>query len=79
MPEVRFTVRWPDGTASSFWSPSRVLRCYFGPGTRLTVGQFAELGTAALERADERVREKYGFRCAGVAATTEPVEVLHVD
>jgi uncharacterized repeat protein (TIGR04042 family) len=92
VPEVGFTVRWPDGTSSSFWSPSRVLRSYFGAGTRLSVRQFVELGVAALDLADERVRQKYGFRCGGVAATVEairaragdfgpgePVEVVHVD
>jgi uncharacterized repeat protein (TIGR04042 family) len=64
MPELRFVVRWPDGSVHSYYSPSLVVRDFLAPGASYPVATFVERCREALEIASERVREKYGFACA---------------
>lgn len=63
MPEVFLELRWPDGEASRFYSPSTVVYAFFKPGDRLTVAELEQKGLAALREASERVRARYGFAC----------------
>jgi uncharacterized repeat protein (TIGR04042 family) len=63
MPEVFLELRWPDGEASRFYSPSTVVYEFLRPGDRLTVAELEQKGLAALREASERVRARYGFAC----------------
>jgi len=63
MPEVVLQLCWPDGDASSFYSPSTVIYDFFKPGDTLSIAELEQKAFAALEEASERVRARYGFAC----------------
>ncbi|WP_424184958.1 MSMEG_0570 family nitrogen starvation response protein [Actinokineospora sp. G85] len=68
MPEMFFTVRWPDGTAQRCYSPSLVVEDHLEPGARYPVAEFVQRSCAALEAGSERVRARYGFACSNAQA-----------
>jgi uncharacterized repeat protein (TIGR04042 family) len=79
MPEMHFTVRWPDGQSSTCYSPSLIVQDFLTPGQDYALGDFLERTREALEIASERVRAKYGFACsramdqwAEIHATAQP-------
>jgi uncharacterized repeat protein (TIGR04042 family) len=63
MPEVTLELRWPDGEASTFYSPSTVVYEFLQPGDQLTIAELEQKGLTALQEASERVRARYGFAC----------------
>jgi uncharacterized repeat protein (TIGR04042 family) len=64
MPELRFTIRWPDGSAETCYSPSTIVREYFLPGTEYPLPEFLARSRTALHAASERVRIRYGSPCS---------------
>jgi uncharacterized repeat protein (TIGR04042 family) len=64
MPEMHFSIRWPDGTPERCYSPSLVIKDFFSPGTAYTLEDFLTRSRTALNIASERVRAKYGFACS---------------
>jgi uncharacterized repeat protein (TIGR04042 family) len=64
MPEMRFFIRWPDGTAETCYSPSLVIKDYFSVGVSYPLADFLARSRTALNIANERVRAKYGFACS---------------
>ena len=64
MPEIRFDIRWPDGTLERCYSPSLVVRELLPSGQPLPVFEFMERVRAALNIGAQRVRRKYGFSCS---------------
>lgn len=74
MPELTFTVRWPDGDVTDCWSPSLVVHDHLASGTTYTVADFRARAAAALHEASERVRAAYGFACTASAASLERIE-----
>lgn len=64
MPEMHFTVRWPDQQDSTCYSPSLVVQDFLTPGTSYPLDDFLARTRQALEIASERVRQKYGFACS---------------
>lgn len=91
MPEMWFTVRWPDGSVDDCYSPSLVVHDHLEADTTYPVSDFLERSLHALELASERVRASYGHACSSAAATSaqlrdaaarftpeEPVEVLRM-
>ena len=40
MPEMRFRIRWPDGSSESCYSPSLVIKDYFAVGTDYALADF---------------------------------------
>jgi uncharacterized repeat protein (TIGR04042 family) len=74
MPEMTFTVRWPDGSTQRCYSPSLVMHDYLTPGSDYTIPDFVERSRAALTEASDRVRAKYGFACSSAAATLHEIE-----
>lgn len=73
MPEMTFTVRWPDGRVEECWSPSLVMWDHLVVGADYPVGEFARRTAVALEEAGERVRARYGFLCTGALAQAEAI------
>lgn len=74
MPEMTFTVRWPDGAADRCYSPSLVVREHLAAGTTYPLGEFVARSRTALTIASERVREKYGVACTAAMAQLEQIE-----
>ncbi len=74
MPEMRFAIRWPDGTAESCYSPSLVIKDFFVPGESYPLDDFLARSRTAFNIASERVRAKYGFACTSAAAQLARIE-----
>ena len=68
MPEMTFTVRWPDGSTQSCYSPSLVMHDHLVAGEDYTVADFLTRTTTALTEASERVRAKFGMYCTSASA-----------
>ena len=64
MPEMRFHIRWPDGTEESCYSPSLVIKDYFVPGAAYDLADFVARSREALTIASDRVEARYGMPCS---------------
>jgi len=64
MPEMHFTVRWPDGAEHTCYSPSLVVQDFLTPGQRYPLADFLVRTQQALSIASDRVAAKYGFACS---------------
>ena len=64
MPEMHFTIEWPNGKRDRCYSPSYIIEDYLGPGLEYPLQEFLTRTRAALELASERVRARYGFVCS---------------
>ncbi|GAB3596554.1 MSMEG_0570 family nitrogen starvation response protein [Microbacterium tumbae] len=73
MPEMTFEVRWPDGHATSHYSPSLVMHDFLEVGGRYDVPDFVGRTSEALHLASERVRAKYGFACTSAMHSEESI------
>jgi len=63
MPEMRFDIEWPDGSAESCYSPSLVIKDYFAAGEVYPLAEFLARSRTALNIASARVEQKFGFPC----------------
>ena len=73
MPEMFFTVRWPDGETMRCYSPSLVIENHLDPGASYPVPDFVSRATGALAVASDRVEAKYGFPCARARAASAAI------
>lgn len=64
MPAMHYTVRWPDATVSTCYSPSLVIQDFFEPGIDYPLDDFLRRVREATHIASERVRAKFGFACS---------------
>lgn len=64
MPEVRFTIRWPDGAEESCYSPSTAIRRHLDAGQTYPLAEFLERTRSGLNEASDRVAAKFGFACS---------------
>ena len=74
MPEMRFAIRWPDGTKESCYSPSLVIKDFFAVGQSYTLAEFLVRSRTALKIASERVRVRYGHPCGRALAQLARIE-----
>ncbi len=74
MPEMRFHIRWPDGTPEACYSPSLVIKDYFAVGADYALADFLERSRTALRIASERVMAKYGMPCSRARAQLARIE-----
>jgi uncharacterized repeat protein (TIGR04042 family) len=74
MPEMTFTVEWPDGSFQECYSPSLVMHDHITTGESYPVPEFVRRVASALDEASGRVREKYGFACTSAAAQKEEIQ-----
>ncbi len=74
MPAMRIRVRWPDGAAEAFYSPSTIVQEFLVPGRIYPVADFVALAQRALAAASERVRAVYGAPCGRAAASLRMIE-----
>jgi uncharacterized repeat protein (TIGR04042 family) len=74
MPETYLHLRWPDGRATQYYSPSSILLDYFDAGTSYPVADFVQRARTALDHASARVKEIYGYSCPRAAASLAAIE-----
>jgi uncharacterized repeat protein (TIGR04042 family) len=74
MPEMRFRIRWPDGTPETCYSPSLVIKDYFAVGADYPLADFLARSRAALNIASDRVKAKYGMACSLAMAQLARIE-----
>lgn len=74
MPEVRFTIRWPDGVEESCYSPSTAIQRHLSAGTSYPLADFLTRARAGLNEASDRVAAKYGFACTSAMAQLARIE-----
>jgi uncharacterized repeat protein (TIGR04042 family) len=74
MPEMRFLIRWPDGTKEDCYSPSLVIKDFLSPGQSYPLDDFVGRSRTALDIASDRVEAKYGYRCSRAAAQLARIE-----
>jgi uncharacterized repeat protein (TIGR04042 family) len=74
MPEMRFTIRWPDGHREQCYSPSLVIKDYFTPGEVYPLADFVARSRTALTIASDRVQARYGFACSLALGQLERIE-----
>jgi len=75
MPEIHFSIQWPDGEITRCYSPSTIVREYFSRDLTLTIEELVETSTRALGAAGDRVEAKYGFACTSAAAELRNIQV----
>lgn len=61
---MTYTLRWPDASQTTAYSPSLVIQDYFTPGQSYTIADFVERIREATGIANERVQAKFGFVCS---------------
>ena len=64
MPEMRFSVCWPDGKSELCYSPSLVIKDYLSAGQTYRLPDFLKRASTALLIASDRVEAKYGYPCS---------------
>ena len=64
MPEMRFHIRWPDGTLARCYSPSLVIKEHLAPGQSYPLADFLARSRTALVIASDRVKARYGHACS---------------
>jgi uncharacterized repeat protein (TIGR04042 family) len=74
MPEIRFSITWPDGAMEHCYSPSLIVRDYFLPGTDYPIADFLVRSRTALRIASERVAQKFGFPCSRALGQLASIE-----
>ena len=75
MPEMRFSIRWPDGSTESCYSPSLVIKNFFVPGEIYPLEEFVATSRTALNIASDRVKAKYGFVCSSAMDQLARIEL----
>ena len=76
MPELQFTVRWPDDGVTRCYSPSRAVVAFLDPERDYPLLEFMRRTRSGLHAASERVRQMYGAPCSRAAAQLAELERL---
>ncbi len=74
MPEVRFTVRWPDGRVDTCYSPSTIIKDHLAVGASYAVPDFLARCRDGLHAASDRVRALYGSGCSRAMGQLAAIE-----
>jgi uncharacterized repeat protein (TIGR04042 family) len=74
MPEMYFTIRWPDGCDERCYSPSLVVRDFLEVGRSYRLPEFVDRSRAMLHDASERVRARYGMACSAALDQLAAIE-----
>jgi uncharacterized repeat protein (TIGR04042 family) len=76
MPAMTYTLRWPDASETTCYSPSLVIQDFFQPGQAYTLEDFINRLREATALANERVQAKYGFVCSRAGDQLHQIESL---
>ena len=74
MPEMRFHIRWPDGSREACYSPSLIIKDHLSVGQDYTLDEFLALIRLGLGSASDKVRERYGFPCGRAESQLARIE-----
>ncbi|AZN72959.1 MSMEG_0570 family nitrogen starvation response protein [Georhizobium profundi] len=74
MPEVYFTVLWPDGAQERCYSPSTVIKNHIAEGASYSLDEFVGKARTGLGEASDRVAARYGFACSSAMAELARIE-----
>jgi uncharacterized repeat protein (TIGR04042 family) len=74
MPEMHFTIRWPDGEEARCYSPSLIVREYLEVGREYPIDEFVGKTREMLGIASERVKAKYGYYCSAAMDQLSTIE-----
>jgi uncharacterized repeat protein (TIGR04042 family) len=74
MPEMTFTIRWPNGATEPCYSPSLVIREHLAVGADYPLAEFLARCRTALGIASDRVAAKYGFPCSRAQSQLQRIE-----
>jgi uncharacterized repeat protein (TIGR04042 family) len=74
MPEMHFTVKWPDGQKARCYSPSLIVRDYLEVGRTYEVSDFVNRSRTMLEIASDRVKQKFGYYCSAAMDQLATIE-----
>ncbi|GAA0752903.1 MSMEG_0570 family nitrogen starvation response protein [Ideonella azotifigens] len=64
MPAMHYTVRWPDASETTCYSPSLVIQDFFTLQQDYPLPEFLRRLREATAIANERVQAKFGFTCS---------------
>lgn len=73
MPALNFELEWPDGDVMECYSPSTIVLQYLKAGDTHTVSEMVTICRTALDMANKRVEERFGFQCAASAEQKEKI------
>jgi uncharacterized repeat protein (TIGR04042 family) len=76
MPEMRFRIRWPDGSTESCYSPSLAVKDFLSVGSSYPLADFVMRSRTVLDIGSERVKEKFGWHCSRAAAQAARIETV---
>lgn len=76
MPEMHYTVRWPDDHERTCYSPSLIVSELLEPGRDYALHDFMGRVRQATAIANERVQAKYGFVCSRANDQLTELEAL---
>jgi uncharacterized repeat protein (TIGR04042 family) len=76
MPAMHYTLRWPDASETSCYSPSLVIQDFIQPGRAYALEDFINRLRQATAIANERVQAKYGFVCSRAGDQLDQLEAL---
>ena len=79
MPVTYVHIEWPDHKTDHLYSPSSVIQEYFKPGEDLSIEIFLATCTKGLNKASERVQQKFGYACTSAMAELERINILCQD
>jgi uncharacterized repeat protein (TIGR04042 family) len=74
MPEMHFSVRWPDNSTSECYSPSLVIKDYLEVGKSYPLPEFVDRSRTALNIASARVQQKFGYMCSSAMDQLSQIE-----
>ena len=74
MPEMNFSLLWPDNSETTYYSPSLVIEDFFSMGESYQLPDFLRRARDALTIASDRVEQKYGFPCSRAHASLADIE-----
>jgi putative flavoprotein involved in K+ transport len=74
MPEIEFTIRWPDGRTKRCTSPSRSIEGAVVTGAHYPVSEFVRRTHAAFEVGAQRLRAIRGFGCSAAAQLLDELD-----
>ncbi len=74
MPEVWFTLKWPDGSRERCYSPSTIVTKHLSANTTYPLSDFSLRATTALQSASDRVEQIYGHPCSRAMGQLERIK-----
>jgi uncharacterized repeat protein (TIGR04042 family) len=74
MPAMHFHIRWPDASHSRCYSPSTVILEHLQAGQAYALADFVARSRAGLNRASERVAQKFGYACSSALDQLSQIE-----